>query len=115
MRFWRALWSAWWVLWAIYAIPWGFFDGQAHWDRVVWVPFFPLRARDAFLNLVFFIPFGYLGGRASWRWPSVVAAAASVSLLTELVQVFAVERWPSTTDLIMNVGGAVVGVLIARR
>jgi glycopeptide antibiotics resistance protein len=110
----RWFWSIWWLLWAAIAFPWGTLDGIPRWQRVQWIPFDSVRPRDIALNLVFFTPFGWLGERAGWRATRVLIAAFALSLVTEVVQVYSSGRWPSTTDILVNVSGAILGLLAAR-
>ena len=106
----RASWLLWWFIWTAIALPWSGIDAEPHWDRVTWLPWHVIRTRDAVLNLLFFVPFGFLGRAQGWRGASTVALAASVALATETLQLFAPDRFPSTLDIVMNVAGACVGV-----
>jgi hypothetical protein len=112
----RIAWFLWWAVWAAIALPWWGIDSEAHWDRVAWF-YWPWRyvpRRDAILNLLFFVPFGFLGKSRGWGGASTVAVAAAVALATEAVQLYAPYRFPSALDVVMNVAGAIVGVACAR-
>ncbi len=67
----------------------------------------------AALNVLAFVPFGWLGVVGLRRRPWVVVAAlAAVSMLVESVQLWpALHRDASPLDVVLNVTGAVVGAL----
>ena len=69
----------------------------------------PVRVRDIVLNLLLFAPLG-LASALQLRFPVIAAAliAFVVSLLGEWLQVYSHSRFPSATDLVCNVCGAVV-------
>ena len=110
----RLSWIAWYVVWAGFALPWAEAGMTPHWERVQWIPFQMVRPRDVVLNLLFFVPFGALGVLSAWRVASVLLAAAAVAGFTEAVQVFAPDRWPSATDLLLNLAGTLTGLAAAR-
>ena len=102
------------------AFPWGDLLGHAHWGRVRWVPFVsrPLPALDIAGNLLLCVPLGASIGVLGVRRPIATAgvAAASLSLLVEAAQLFSHSRFPSTTDFVCNVAGAlVVAAVIGRK
>jgi hypothetical protein len=75
--------------------------------------------RDWTINLVGFVPFGWLVVMLRWPRPGVllaIALSAGVSSTIEVGQllVFA-DRFPSTQDIIMNTFGAALGAWLARR
>jgi VanZ like family len=107
-RLWSAGWVAWWGLWALITLPWGASEPSPQWDRVEWVPFQFGLLRDAVLNFLFFVPFGMLARRGR-RVGAVLAAAAAVSLMTELIQLYGAGRYPSATDVVVNIAGAAAG------
>lgn len=106
-------WLLWWVVWAVFALPWAGLGTTPQWQRIEWQPFYFMRPRDWLLNVMFFVPFGLLAAYVEWSFRRVVATAAVISLLVEVVQVFAKGRSPSTTDVITNVAGAMVGLFVA--
>lgn len=126
-----ALWSLLLAVWlliivAITTLPWGNFDGQAHWDRVQWIPFShfswrsPRRWLETIANVVLFIPLGFLVvrvHRAHGLWAGVIACGAglAVSMSAELFQVFTVRRFPTMTDLCTNTFGSLCGAMAADR
>lgn len=91
---------------------------HAHWDRVQWVPFGErsLPPLQAAANVALFLPLGWALAR---MWPRrralAVVSAAALSGAIETVQVFAHGRYPTTTDVALNVAGAFLGVLLAMR
>jgi glycopeptide antibiotics resistance protein len=117
----RALVMAWTaVILCAALLPLSDFKDHAHWTRVQWVPFVtpPVSLRDVLLNILLFVPFGYL---LSKRPPAcggsvigVVCLGALLSGLIEFLQIFTHGRFPSATDLVNNVVGAALGVGLAR-
>ena len=121
------------ILWILVVVvtttlPWSGLQGlqgHSHWANVRWIPFYPellsLRfVRDIVVNLILFVPFGYLYVRSQVTMPSamflrITLLAALLSVGVELVQVFSHTRIPSTTDICVNVIGAAIGAVIARK
>ena len=101
-------------------VPWMTYQPHSHWAKVVWIPFSTppeITARDVLGNLLLYVPFGYLLSRAgSWRpaLGTVCLVAAVLSIATELTQVYSHSRFPSATDVLLNVVGAVSGCLLSR-
>lgn len=91
-------------------VPWGDMQDHSHWGRVVWVPFGSrrLRPRDIVQNVLLFVPVG-VGAALVFRRAIGAAAvvALSLSLTGELLQVYSHERFPSATDVVCNIVGAV--------
>lgn len=95
--------------------------------RLEWIPFSRLCPQygvfcpaDTGLNLAMFMPFGALaalvGGDATSKRRRVVrgvVAGFGLSLLIETTQYFNPDRFPSTTDLLLNTLGAALGALAA--
>jgi glycopeptide antibiotics resistance protein len=104
-------------------VPWTSAQDHAHWSRVVWVPFTtppPLTIPDVLLNVVLYVPFGWIHARAGARRrprgvSGAVGWAAALSLATEATQVYSHGRFPSMTDVTLNGLGALAGALAARR
>ncbi|MGH2684990.1 MAG: VanZ family protein [Actinomycetota bacterium] len=67
---------------------------------------------DVVVNVLAFLPFGFLLGRR--RLLLAVILGFAVSLTMELGQMFLPAREPSGADLITNTAGAALGVLLAR-
>jgi VanZ family protein len=86
------------------------------------VPLHRLNVRDAVLNVIFYLPLGFLlarllGAGRGWR-PSRVAlgalfAVVAVSLSMEVLQIFLPRRFPSIDDLIFNSLGGGLGIGLA--
>jgi glycopeptide antibiotics resistance protein len=98
-------------------VPWGDFHGHTHWDEVGWIPFvsWPVRNRDIVVNLLLCAPLGIAS--ALYFRSRVLAAAVIafvVSLFGESLQVFSHSRFPSATDLLCNVAGAIAAALVVR-
>ena len=130
-RFWRVLFFIW-VTALLLGIswPWSKFDGIPHWENIHWVPFSHVRFNLALLrnfdimaNILAFIPLGFLLTRSfprdSARFRDTLLPALVVgglcSLGLEFYQLFCHERVPSTTDLLTNTGGTVLGAWAAFR
>jgi glycopeptide antibiotics resistance protein len=98
-------------------VPWDDLQDHSHWSNIGWIPFVspPIRRRDILANVVLFAP---LGVGATLRFRRGVAVAAGLGLILSLtgetIQVYTHSRFPSATDLVCNVGGAVAGALVVR-
>ena len=121
---WRAMLGFWLTsVLLVISLPWSNFDATPHWKNVQWIPFTHLSWHRAVLtetalNVLAFIPVGYLSVRSLLlsRWsPFLVACFLGLisSVAIEAYQLFCHERVPSTTDILMNVTGAAVGVWLA--
>ena len=89
-----------------------------HWRRVAWVPFATgiVRPGDMLLNVLLYVPFGVFFPRRNWSAVALgIPCAFALSSLLELSQVWSHERFPSATDVAMNVSGAAVGLWLASR
>ena len=102
----------------IVIFPWGDFQGHTHWDEVGWIPFAspPIRVRDIVLNFMLFMPLG-TASALHYRTPVLAAGliACVVSLFGEWLQVYSHSRFPSATDLVCNIGGALIAAWIIQR
>ena len=98
--------------------PWGDMVGHSHWTRVRWIPFKtgPIRLLDVAGNLLLCAP---LGAAAGYLFSRGVLAAALLSLAisvgAEVSQVYSHWRFPSATDVLCNVAGAVAAAEVVRR
>ena len=98
--------------------PWGDMVGHSHWTRVRWIPFKtgPFRLLDIAGNLLLCAP---LGAAAGYLFSRGVLAAALLSLAisvgAEASQVYSHTRFPSATDVLCNVAGAVAAAEVVRR
>ena len=104
--------AVWCVFWAWIAVPWRSFRPLPSFRHVELIPFTTGSARSHVLNVLVFVPLGILTARLGWRPRSVVLVAAGVSGTTEILQLFSTRRFPSTTDVILNVVGAIIGLLV---
>jgi glycopeptide antibiotics resistance protein len=99
-------------------LPWFRPQDHIHLEVVQWVPFVtpPVRLRDIILNVLLYVPLGYLHVRrsSSMSVARAVAFAIALSAVTECAQLFSHGRFPSTTDLVCNTAGAYLGALWAR-
>jgi len=96
--------------------PWDLRD-HTHWQKVAWVPFTSgiVRVRDLATNLALYVPLGYLLASLRGRRSAALAVLgpALLSLALELSQVWSHERFPSATDVLMNLLGAVLGAALS--
>jgi glycopeptide antibiotics resistance protein len=113
----RLVWMA-----ALIAVGVPFFDLHAHthWAKVQWIPFVtpPVKLSDIVANILLYMPLGFLssaGGDPATRSLTVIGVAAALSTAIEFSQLFSHSRFPSTGDVLCNVAGALVGMLLARR
>jgi len=85
--------------------------GHAHWGKVALIPFVspPVRLLDVLGNLLLGVPAGLA---SSWGFRRGVLAAVllttPVSLLGEWTQLYSHSRFPSATDVVCNVAGAMI-------
>ena len=73
---------------------------------------------DAWLNLLFFVPFGLLCGLRFPGWRGVTACALAACLFSsciEWLQMYIPGRLSSANDIVMNSLGAIVGAVTANR
>ncbi|MGE0145321.1 MAG: VanZ family protein [Planctomycetota bacterium] len=93
---------------------------------VLWLParlrrvidrygFPPLDALEVLVNVLGFLPIGWLAVRAGCRRVAAVLLGLAVSVSMEVAQVFFAERIPAATDLLANTLGAWIGAWIAQR
>ena len=108
----RKLLILWLIGWALFGLPWTTFTLHPAFDRISVVPFRRTRRRDQILNLAYYVPFGAATAMLGWHPVLIGGVAGLLSGTTEVVQIFSTDRTPSITDLVLNVGGAVVGLAI---
>jgi glycopeptide antibiotics resistance protein len=100
--------------------PWGDFQGHPHWRNVGWIPFVssPVTAPDLVQNILLLIPLGFFAA-FSVKPRRVIAVtmglALLVSVLGEWTQLFSHTRFPSATDIVCNVSGAVAAAVMTTR
>ena len=99
-------------------VPWGDLQDHSHWSNIGWIPFVspPIRRRDIVANVLLFMPLG-VGAALGFRRGLAVAGglALALSMTGETIQVYTHSRFPSATDVVCNVAGAVAGALVVRR
>lgn len=106
----------WWipVVW-LASFPVGLTD-TPQWHRVHPVPFSDPadKLSDLVINLLLFAPFGYSFARRPNGLAWLPPAAALVSISAEIPQLFSTIRYPSGTDVVYAMAGALGGGLLAR-
>jgi glycopeptide antibiotics resistance protein len=112
---WMGLGVLWFLGWAVFGLPWTGFTGRPRASRLNLIPFrrSTYRRRDLVLNFVYYVPLGIIGAGLGWGSGAILAAATALSGGTELIQMFSRDRYPSVTDVILNVCGAAAGVVFA--
>jgi glycopeptide antibiotics resistance protein len=121
---WRMLLAFWLVsVLIVISLPGKKFDGTPHWESIQWIPFAALSFQrdvvtETLANFLAFVPIGYLAIRSftfGIKWPLLVAGLLGLvaSFSIELYQIFCRSRVPSSTDLILNTAGAVLGAHLA--
>jgi glycopeptide antibiotics resistance protein len=97
--------------------PWDLQD-HPHWFKVAWLPFVTgiVRPQDLLANAALYFPVGFAMPASSRRTRVVAAAGLAVVMsgLLELAQVWSHVRFPSATDLVMNVVGSIAGAAARR-
>ena len=102
----------------VVTFPWDL-QNHPHWFKVAWLPFVTgiVRPFDLLINAALYFPLGFFMPVQSRR--ARVAVAAALALITsgllEFVQVWSHLRFPSATDLVMNVMGSIAGAFASRR
>ena len=97
--------------------PWGEVVGHTHWARVGWIPFVsgPIRRLDVAGNLLLCVPLGVVAGLSFKRGVLVAGGTAlALSLFVETMQLYTHSRFPSATDVLCNVTGAVLAASFTR-
>jgi hypothetical protein len=91
---------------------------QRYWSLVRaprWIPFESTQSHDLQLNLLGFVPLGMLLALLGSSIPVALFLSASLSVGLEFVQLGLADRYASTTDVLLNIAGALLGVLLLRR
>ena len=89
-----------------------------HWQKVAWLPFStPVRPFDLLGNVLLYVPLGFALQAAASRDRRLVAMLAGgvLSIALEATQVWSHSRFPSATDVVMNVVGVAAGAAWAFR
>jgi glycopeptide antibiotics resistance protein len=116
-------------LWALFialvgTFPFTNFVGHSHWEYIHWFPTVdnfrsPRFLFDIVANMALFLPLGYLLDRShsttTARRSLLLAAGAAglLSLSIEWFQVYCHNRYPSTTDVVSNVTGSLIGAFLS--
>ena len=108
----RKLLYLWLFGWALFGFPWTSFTATPRFSKASLVPLSRTRRRDQLLNFLYYVPFGVIGILSGWSLPFTTVTAFALSAVTELVQVFSTTRYPSSTDLLLNTAGAIVGIAV---
>lgn len=94
-------------------------QSHSHWARVAWFPLFTglVRPLDLVVNVLLYLP---LGAAMQWRTDNdvrwrAVAACMLLSTTMEFSQVWSHDRFPSATDVLMNIAGGLLGAAGVRR
>ena len=89
---------------------------EPQWHRVHAIPFTDPadKIKDLTINLLMFVPFGYSFAKRPGGIVRLVLAAAATSISAELLQLFSTVRYPSGTDTVYAVVGALGGAVLAR-
>ena len=66
------------------------------------------------MNFAYYVPLGLMGELTGWSNRATLVTAAGLSALTEVIQVFSRDRYPSVTDVILNTAGAMAGIALVR-
>ena len=120
------MWLTFWILYSLLILASGVygsvFVGHSHWNYVIWIP--PLDEirslqfwLDIIVNVALYAPFAFffLQHRSS-NERSTLATVMLVGLLlscsVELYQVYSHNRRPSPLDIICNLSGTIIGVLL---
>ena len=108
------LWVCWIpVVWVV-SVPLGF-TPTPQWDRVHLVPFSDPadKVTDLAANLLLFVPFGFSFVRRPRALVWLPLAAGVVSAIAEITQLFSTVRYPSGTDLVYAIAGALAGGVVS--
>jgi glycopeptide antibiotics resistance protein len=95
---------------------WDFLD-HPHWYKVSWVPFATglVRPLDMLANIALYVPLGFLLSFKRRRLLATLAIACALSMAMEFTQVWSHSRFPSATDVLLNLVGSYLGVRLAER
>ena len=113
----QAVWIA--VL-VVVSVPFGDLQSHTHWAKVAWIPFIspPVKLADIVANVLLYLPLGYVQAPQTSTRRAILRAlllAAAIALLAELSQVFSHGRLPSSTDVVCDCAGAMIGALLKHR
>jgi glycopeptide antibiotics resistance protein len=91
------------------------FTPTPQWDRVHLVPFSDPadKVTDLAANLLLFVPFGFSFVRRPGALAWLPLAAGVVSAIAEITQLFSTVRYPSGTDVVYAIAGALAGGVVS--
>jgi len=122
MRLWRGILLGW-VVVIILGSSYPWLLGTPQWGRIRWIPFLDVLHShrllgDVIVNFFLYVPLGfsYARVRSSTGIKLIFEAGLLGSLLAvscEFYQVFSPVRYPSMTDVLTNIIGALAGASIA--
>ena len=97
-------------------VPWDLQD-HTHWAKVGWLPFWspPVRFLDIVANVLLGVPVGIAAVVNRLRPRTAAGLALLASLTGETLQLYSHTRFPSATDVVCNVGGALLATRFAAR
>ena len=104
---------AWLLGWALFSVPWSSFSTRPQAGHINLNPFQKARLADQLRNFLYYVPAGAIGIGLGLGPLATVGGASGLSGIAEASQIFSQRRVPSTTDLMLNTAGALVGAGIA--
>jgi glycopeptide antibiotics resistance protein len=109
-----ALWKWWVLIVLLISGPWFGFVPCPQWWDVNWLPFADPadKPKDLLQNVLLYVPFGwsYASGRPGRKaLAGAIALAMIISIVAESTQLFSIDRYPSTTDVLMALLGTALG------
>lgn len=120
------MWLTFWILYSFLILASGVygsdFVGHSHWEYVIWLPpVDEIRSLqfwlDIIVNVALYAPFAFLylqqrNSNARSALVTAVLAGFLLSCTVELYQVYSHNRRPSPLDIVCNLSGTVIGVLL---
>jgi len=120
------MWLTFWILYSFLILASGVygsvFVAHSHWEYVIWIPpFDEIRSilfwLDIIVNVALYVPFAFLflRYRNSNNRSALITAVLLGLLLSctvELYQVYSHNRRPSPLDIVCNLSGTIIGVLL---
>ncbi len=120
------MWLTFWILYSFLILASGVygsdFVGHSHWDYVIWIP--PLDEirslqfwLDIIVNVALYAPFAFLflqyqNSNKRLALLTAVLVGLLLSCTVELYQVYSHNRRPSPLDIVCNLSGTIIGVLL---
>lgn len=104
--------ALWFIGWAVFSLPLAEFRARPRFRHLNMNPVHGIRSADALRNLTYYVPAGILGVELGLATAPAVIVGATLSVVAETSQLFARERVPSITDIILNTAGAAIGAVV---